>query len=46
MPEKITLKTGTAPIKQLGQTKGSRFGTNRDAKVIGSSAVTEEKAGS
>ena len=46
MPEQINMKTGNAPIKPLGQTKGSRFGTDRDAKVIGSSAVTDEKPGS
>jgi hypothetical protein len=43
--DKITAKTGNAPIKQLGQTRGTRFGTNRDAKA-GSAEVREEKAGS
>lgn len=43
--DRITAKTGNAPIKQLGQTRGERFGTNRDVKAT-STAVREEKAGS
>ncbi|MFG0329860.1 MAG: hypothetical protein ACF8PN_08185 [Phycisphaerales bacterium] len=39
---KITAKTGNAPIKPLGQTRGTRFGTDRDAQVKGGSQVTGE----
>lgn len=42
---RITANTGKAPIKKLGQTRGSRFGTNRGAQVKGGSKVTEEKSG-
>ncbi len=43
--DKITARTGNAPVKKLGQTRGSRFGTNRDAKAS-SAEVREEKSGS
>jgi hypothetical protein len=43
--EDVNMNTGKAPVKQLGQTRGTRFGTNRDAQAS-STAVSEEKAGS
>ena len=42
---RITAKTGNAPIKKLGQTRSGRFGADRNAKVVGSSKVTDEKSG-
>jgi|GEM_PF-4667917 len=43
--EDVNMSTGKAPIVQLGQTRGTRFGTNRDVKAP-DCTVTAEKAGS
>lgn len=42
--DSITAKTGNAPIKPLGQTKGTDYGTN--SRVSGhSNGTTDEKNG-
>ncbi len=42
--DSITAKTGDAPIKKLGQTKGQSFGTNSRTKGF-DNGVTDESDG-
>ena len=42
--DKITAKTGSAPIIKLGHTKGPRFGRDSMAQVKGPKGVTDERA--
>jgi len=43
MPEKIKSNTGNAPIKQVGHTAGTRYGTNPNAQVKGSNTTRDLK---
>lgn len=42
MTEGHKAKTGSAPIRKVGHTTGSRYGTNQSAKTKGSNSGSEQ----
>lgn len=41
--DKITAKTGQAPIQKVGHTAGNQYGTNEKSQVVGRSAPRDLK---
>lgn len=39
----INSKTGNAPLVPVGQTSGTRYGTNKSAQVKGSNSNTDSR---
>lgn len=44
MPDQIKSKTGSAPIKKVGHTAGTRYGTNPSSQVKGSNTSRDLSA--
>lgn len=44
MPDNISAKTGNAPVKRLGHTKGNMYGNNINAQKVGKNDPQDLKA--